>query len=949
MFKSSRSYSGISTVAFAVAAALQAAQGLAQDATEPKDIEEVMVTGSRIAREVLQTPTPVRAMSTEELTSAEPSSLAEAVNLMPEFQNSPRPQTTGISTVGNAGQSFLNLRSIGAQRTLILLDGRRVVASTGEGTVDISVLPETLVRRVEVATGGASAAYGSDAVAGVVNFLLDTDYTGAELQLQGGISEKSDNENMRLGFKGGMRLFDGRAHLLGAISYYDNQGIDSYMSRDWFRSCARIANPAGPPSFVNRCDVVSSHFTGGGLISTGPLRGTQFGPGGVPEPFTFGTFVTQQSMIGGSGVDHGATFQPIPQNDRLTGFARFNYELTPSTSVYLEGLGAEANSHYDSTATWQGIGTAYTIYRNNAFLPAQTAAAMDAAGVTSFQMARYNYDFGMLDVRSQNRTWRAVAGVDSKLGDWKLGAYYEHGENKYNQTVGDNLRLNRLYNAADAVRSPSGEIVCNSTLTQPGNGCVPLNLFGEGAPSQAALDWVQGTTVQDTLVQQDVLEVSVNGEPFDTWAGAVGTAFGVGYRREGYDQTSDPVSQEVRANTGGYRGFPASYANDLTYQQIGGWERTNPLPATGSYDVKEAFGEVIVPLSKNLPFAHSLELNGAARYTDYSTIGGVTTWKVGATYEPFADLMLRAGRSRDIRAANLAELYRGGVQGLSTVNDPTFPVGDPRNAPFVLGRSGGNPNLDPEKANTLTLGAVYEPSWLQGAALAIDYYSIEMTDAIQVLSAQLMIDQCAAGASFTCQFLFRDANGVLTRVERPSLNVGRVNTSGYDFELRYFAPISNLVSTWRGDITFRAIANHIEKLTTLSPGARPVELAGQLSGSGVPDWTLNLSLNYKLDDFSIYLQERYIAGGALDRTLTTAQLSPSDNHVDSVWYTTLSGRYDMALGNSKLELNASINNLFDQDPPSAPGTFFFYGTSATSNSQYDIIGRRYTLGATLKF
>jgi outer membrane receptor protein involved in Fe transport len=890
-------------------------------------------------------------MSSEELHAADPSSIAEALNQLPEFQNSPRPQTTGIGTVGNAGQSFLNLRSIGAERTLILLDGRRVVPSTSNGTVDISILPEALVQNVDVVTGGASAAYGSDAVAGVVNFILDTDFTGVEIEAQYGVAEIGQAQNVRTSISAGTDLANGRGHAMGSVSYYTNDGIEGYEDFDWFQSCSRIVNPAGPPDNLLACGVVSAHFSRGGAITTGPLSGTQFGPGGTPEPFVFGTLRSQQSMVGGSGEDFGEFYQPLPSADRINAFGRVSYDVTPTATVYLEGLAAEAKAGYEATATWQGFGTAYTIYRNNAFLPAQTAAAMDRAGIGSFSMARYNLDFDPLTVASRNRTWRVVAGLDAEFGLWSFNAYYEHGENKYRQTVENNLRLNRLYEAADAIRHPvTGEIICNSALIYPERGCAPLNLFGNGSPSRAALDYVQGTTQQDTHVKQDVIEASVNGEPFETWAGPVGVAFGAGYRKESYVQTSDPVSQEVRRNTGGYRGFPASYSNEVNFGQIGGWERTNPLPARGDYDVKEVFGEVVVPLASGLAFADSLELNGAVRLTDYSTSGSVTTWKAGATYQPIPEVLFRASQSRDIRAANLEEMFRGGTQGLQTVTDPAFPAGDPRNRPFVNGRNFGNPNLTPEEADTTTLGVVYQPLWAPGLSLAVDYYRIDLQNTIGVLGVQQMIDQCVIeGADFFCPYLIRDAAGVLTLVERPSLNIGEVETSGWDFEVRYVTSADAFVDSWRGDLTFRLIANTINKLLTKTPGAAALDTAGQIGGAGVPDLSINFSTTYQLDNLRLFMQHRFIAGGPIDRTLTTRQLAPQDNYVEDVFYTDVTAGYTFDVNGRELEVYGTVNNLFDTDPPRAPGAFFFFGTSPTSSSHYDIIGRRYTIGLKAAF
>lgn len=919
---------------------------MAPDAlTAASSPDRVVVTGSRVARNINETTTPVRAVNLEELRAAEPMSLAEALNFLPEFQNSERPQTTGINTLGNTGQSFLNLRSIGAERTLVLLDGRRIVPSNSRGVVDLSLLPESVIDRVEVVTGGASAAYGSDAVAGVVNFILNRRFTGLEMEALYGVSERGDARTMRTALTGGTMLFGGRGHVMGALNFYENDGVRNYLNRDWFQSCSRIVNPASPPDNIVACGVVSSHFSRGGLITAGPMAGTQFGPGGAPEPFHYGSLLSSQSMVGGSGEDHGVHFQPLPAADRINGFGRFSYDVTPDMTVFVEGLTAEARSAYHATASWQGFGTAYTIHRDNAFLPAEIAAGMDAAGVNQFSLSRYNYDFGVFQVSSRNRMHRFVAGVNASVGDWMLDAYYKYGENRYRQTVDNNLRINRLYEAADAVFHPvTGEIVCSSGLLFPERNCAPLNLFGEGSPSRAALDYVQGQTWQNTHIKQEVFEVSLSGEPFSTQAGPVGVALGGGYRKESYVQTSDPVSQEVRTFTGGYRGFPSVYVSEAAYHQMGGWERTNPLPAAGAYEVYELFGEASAPLLSRRPLAESLEINGAARHTNYSASGGVTTWKLGATWRPIPDLLMRTSRSRDIRAASLDEMFRGGVQGLDRIIDRTLTPDDPRYQPLVLGRQVGNPGLTPERADTFTLGGVWQPRWMSGLTIGLDFYWIDLRDRIAVLATQTMVDQCAAGAVAMCAYIFRDETGKIVRLERPSLNVGQIRTSGQDFDLRYETAAENLIAGAPGALTFRVMASHIFELKQFLPGLTPVDLAGQIQNGGVPRWTANFSLAYESGPFMVQLQEYVIGSGRIVRSLSPDNLPPEQNRIAAVSYTTLSGRYALKTQGADIELFATINNLFDIAPPRAPGNFFFFGTTPTSSSHYDIIGRRVTIG-----
>jgi len=915
-------------------------------ASTPSAEGVIVVTGSRLGTQGgFQAPTPVTVVSTEQLQQAAPSSIGDALNQLPIFRNSAQPQSTGVTVAGTVGQSFLNLRSLGAQRTLILLDGRRLVPSTAAGATDISILPEQVVRRVDIVTGGASAAYGSDAVAGVVNFIIDTDFTGVRASLQAGVAEEGYGASQRVNLAGGVDLGD-RGHFLLSGSFYNNEGVERFGDFSWYDSCARITNPAGSPQQIVACNVHSAAFTRGGIIPSGPLAGTEFGPGGVPQAFTYGSQRTQLSMVGGSGEDHGSSFPPIPAVRRYTAYGHLRYDLTDDIMISADALAAEATAHYVSTAPWQGQTSGYTIQVDNAFLPASVRQRMVAAGVRTVPLWRYNYDFGLLDANSRNRTLRGSIGLEATLGDWTADAYYSHGRNKYRVTTGNNPYVSRLYQAADAVIGPNGQPICRSTLTAPSDGCVPLNLFGEGSPSDQALSYVLGTSVSDQLVTQDVAEINMAGSPFSLWAGPVAIAFGGGYRRESSDQPVDPISPQTRrapvpGEPGYYLGFPPALNG-----QLGGWERTNPQPLKGSFSLKEVFGEIGIPLARDLPFAYSADLNGAIRYTDYSLSGGVTTWKVGLTYEPIPDIRFRVTRSRDIRAANISELFTGALVGQGNLIDPTFPVGDPNRTPLTYVRSYGNPELVPERADTLTFGVVLQPRFFPGFSLSVDYYDIAIDQAIGTLGGQVTIDQCVAGATSLCSLLTRDPSGVLVSVDTPFLNISRRTTSGIDIEASYRTDVGP------GALALRGLATYVETLKTFNPGANPIELAGQTGGGGgVPHWVANFDLNYEVGGFAIFAQERYIGPGALDKTLLAATLAPDSNRVESRFYTDLTLSQEIETSGQTVEVFFTVNNLFDEAPPLAPSFFFVFGASngGTNPSLFDLIGRQYTVGVRGRF
>jgi outer membrane receptor protein involved in Fe transport len=915
-------------------------------------VQEVRVTGTRIVVPAgFQSPTPMTVVEEAELEARMPTSLSDSLNQLPVFRDSFTPSSNGISTVGSVGQSFLNLRGLGPARTLVLLDGRRVVPSTSAGTVDVSILPEPLIQRVDTVTGGVSAVYGSDAVAGVVNFVLNDRLQGVKLTAQAGEASAGDADVRKFELAAGTSLFGGRGHIVASASHFSDSGIESWRDRDWFDSCARIANPALVPASIMACNVHSAAFTPGGIIPSGPLRGTEFGPGGQPRQFNYGSQLTTLTMIGGDGLDHGVNLSAVPEVERQTAFAHLTFDLRDNVSLFLEGLYADAKVHFVPLSAWEGQTTGFTIFDDNAFLPEQIRQRMTQENITSFPLWRFSYDFGPLISESRNRTKSGALGLEATFGGWTLDAYYQHGENNYLQTTQNNPKINLLYNAADAVMGPNGRIVCRSTLTDPNNGCVPLNLFGEGAPSPAALDWILGTTVGDQIVRQDVFNASVSGQPLELWAGPLGVAFGGGYRRESSNMVVDPISTSTRQFTGGYKGFPAAIAGLL-----GGWERTNIQPIRGEYDLTELFGEALLPLLKDVPGAQSLDLSLAARLTDYSTSGNVTTWKVGLTYEPFSSVRLRGTVSRDIRAANISELFSGPSLGQGNLIDPFQPANSPNRLPLVYTRPQGNPALTPEKADTRTIGVVVQPQFLQGLSISLDFYDIEIQDAIGTLAGQTIVDQCFQGATSLCSLLTRDpATGVLTAVDAPYLNLSQRKTRGYDLEMSYQRPLGN------GSLTLRGLASYVDTLTTLNPGAPEIESAGQTGRpgtGGIPNLVANASAQYRSNGgYGTFVQVRYIDDGINDSTLLPNILDPAQNRVASVAYTdvTLTKRIGNLLDRSDAdwgaELFLSVNNVFDRDPPSAPSPWLVFGApnGGTNGAIFDLIGRRYNAGVRMQF
>src|SRR5690606_6532676 len=481
------------------------------------------------------------------------------------FLNNDTPQTQSFGTSGAVGASYLNLRGIGTIRTLVLLDGRRVVPSTRFGTADVALFPRNLVERIEVVTGGASASYGSDAVSGVVNVILDDDYVGFRTHAQAGISARGDYDNVEGGFTLGTRIGE-KSRLLLSAELFNAGGIPNYARRDWYDGQAAIPNPdpAGPREIIAR-DVHSTNYTFGGLITSGPLAGTEFLEGGVPAPFQRGDHYTGVTQSGGSGANPAADHVWIlPDQQRLSGFARFTTQPTAATSAYAQLLAGRTRNRFgkEPPALW-GAWEA-TIFADNAFLPDAIRTQMQTQGIESCRFGRAASRGELGDTSASFRTdlLAGTVGGDWHLTNWSFSGYYQYGRNYTLIDYDDLVRLDRVYRALDSVLDPvTSQPICRSTLTFPDDGCVPLNLFGPHSASRAASDWVtEGDTRQIQDVREQVAELTLNGElPWQT-VGPVSVAAGIAWRSESVDSRAPRYPSSLDslivepAETQGYRG-----------------------------------------------------------------------------------------------------------------------------------------------------------------------------------------------------------------------------------------------------------------------------------------------------------------------------------------------------------------------------------------------------------
>lgn len=894
----------------------------------------IVVTGTRIDRSGYEAPTPVTSLSGEDFERSGSTTIADELNRLPQF-GSPVTSNAGFQGGAAGGANYVNLRDLGSGRTLVLLNGERVVPTTLTNDVNLNTLPMALIKRVDVVTGGASAAYGSDAVAGVVNLILDTRFEGFKASAQ----YRNRFDGGYPGYKAdaafGTSFNDGRGHVVVSASYFNNPDFFLLGQTNWNKGTALFLNPAYTPTndepmLIHRDHIGQAVQAPGGVITSGPLAGIVFvGPNATPMAFDPG-LVSGVISTGGNADETFLEKSPVGLTQH--GFNLFGYaehELGTDVTAHVEVSYGEGGGE-SSIGEYQRANN-ITITADNPFIPASIKEQMTTLGITSFLLGSNNANLGHPKTSgviypNKRKFLRLAAGLDGKFGDsWTWKAYYQHGKVDTRERWLNNVYIPYYNLAIDAVAAPAGNsagiapgtIVCRSTLTDPGNGCVPLNLFGEGVASQQAIDYITPVPFTEVDLKQDVVSASLQGEPFTNWAGPVSIAIGAEYRSESGISYSDPLT----------------YTRKFAYG--------NALPFNGSVKVKEAFAETVFPLVRDQSWARELDLNGAIRVTDYSTSGSVVTWKLGLTNNIADQYRIRATVSRDIRAPNLSELFTQAVSGGRAVADPF----NPGQTPSILATTRGNPNLDPEDARTITAGFVATPDWLRGFTASIDYYRIKIKGAIATISAEDELKYCFQGDQDFCNLVIRNSAGVLTEIISVPTNTAAQTTSGIDVNAEYVHGLGagHLDLSLRTNYRFynRIVQNGVV-----------IDNAGSLSrttvgGAGQPKFKAAASATYDQGPFSGTVQARLIGPGKLVSTWTAKDVD--DNHVPWIGYIDLRASYDLT---ENFNFFAGIDNLFDKHPPSVAQAYYTptaYYTPGTAATVYDMLGRQFSVGIRAKF
>jgi len=979
--------------ALAATPAMAQAQGLESPAEEGAgagDGRTIVVTGSRLGQSTFDTPSPVTVLGGEDLARRGITNVAEALTELPAFRDTTSPTTQGWGSF-NVGARIVNLRGLGVTRNLVLVNGRRFAPTTREGSVDLNFVPSILIDRTEIVTGGASAAYGSDAITGVINVVLDTSLEGLKAEVDFGISEEGDGERYHAALAYGTALGD-RGHLVIGGEWADQRGIGNCFTRDWCTSGAIATNIGyaggnGVPNLVRSNDNGGFRFNNGGVIyagATGPTSAFNlFGTGGVtfdengqPQPFRVGSPSFGILQVGGDIVPTYSLANITVPVERYAINAYANYELTDTLRMFVEGSYGHVYGELLQTAFFN---PALPIFADNPFIPAGVRAVLPTAqraqptgpaslvrpGAPAFTMGRLLDDMARGFSTSEADSWRASVGLEGSFSDiWAWDGYYQYSRTDRLQRVENNLvvgdpvmpvgnpaliaRSNAFfYFAADAVTNPAtGQPTCRALLSADpalraaAQGCVPLNLFGPANYDPAALDYVYSDLIEDIKLQQHVVAANVRGTLASLPAGDLAVALGAEYRRDSIDVRHDDLSNLYAY----FQNFGADY--------------------DGKTEVVEGYIEVGLPVIADSPGVELLELNGALRQTHYNVSGfgsylrtqvensfDTTAWKLSANWEPTDWLRIRASRSRDIRAPNFAELFLASASSFTAVNN-RFNPSQTTNPNLV---NGGSPFVRPEKADTWQAGAILTPGGaLDGLRLSVDYFNISVKGYIGSPPGgfQNIIDECFFRARESACGLINDG-GIsvgenITQIRSVSLNLEELRTDGIDIEADYSFDLGG-----QNQLALRGLATWIHELSTLSFG-QYIDRVGQTGGSAgiaAPEWSANGFATFVNPGFTIGVQGRYIDSGVIDTLYTgpgepgyspTLLNSITDNSVPSRFYVNLFGTAKIpGFGDDQaFEMFFRVSNLFNQDPPIIPETQF-----PTNPVYFDTIGRYFTIGA----
>jgi outer membrane receptor protein involved in Fe transport len=991
-----------------VAAARQPASFTPDDDGEG---DPIVITGSRIGRPGVESPVPLTSIRAEELPSSGSISLGDALDRLPALrstfnQNNSGALSSGASRFGTAGINLLDLRGLGIVRTLVLVNGRRHVTSVpGDFLVDINTIPTELLERVDIVTAGNSATYGSDAVAGVVNFILKRNFEGIAGRVQGGITSRGDRGTYSAALTMGKNFSEGRGNVVLSLDYNKMDKLEA-SQRDYltgynrgFNRFTLVEPTAGEPAAGD--GVIDNAFYGGLHVGNSSNGGTltaicgtadranraRCTAGGYSQYYVFqpnGTLALSTPSldfrdltagsnvfaIGGLGYTELSSSHLTPGLERYSANLLAHYEVSDGFKPFVEAKFAHVQSnHLVNPSFWGGsLATAFGVAGNelrcnNPYLSAQAVATMQAAGRCAdvangtFEIERNNLDLGGRGELNKRDVYRLVVGAEGRFNDdWRYEISANYGQfNSSLKTLNSLIRPN-FVKALNAVTNATGQIVCSvnadAISTNDDAACVPLNIFGNGAASAAAIDYVNTSAYRTQKATEFVVSGFIAGDLsqlFSLPGGPVDFVLGAEYRREtAFSEYDEVARSRILFGPGG------------------------PTFAPPSFAVKEVFGEVSFPLLKDVPFAYLLSVSASGRISDYKgKAGTVHAYNVGGTYAPIPDIRLRANYAQSVRAPTLSDLYTAPSQNFSIVRDPCdilyintgastrvancLAAGVPAGFVNTLARassigttSSGNANLRVETAKSLTIGGVLQPRFVPGLSISVDYYDIDVKNLISAVTGQQILDNCYDAADLDNQFcplITRVAGGAFAPVglQLSVVNFARQKTRGLDFEIGYARTLGN-----GHRVRLQALATRVLELNNFTNPASPTTPNRQLSELGDPAWAASLSASYEIGALKLGYELQYIGrqtiGTYEDQHVFNGRPPLNADAYADPWYPEVF-YHNIRVGldvNADFSIYGGVDNIADRKPP------YLLTGSNSGQATYDIFGRRFYMGAKFK-
>lgn len=944
---------------------------MAQD-TDEEQIEEIMVTGSRLLRKDYQSASPISTINAAAFTDTGAPTIETVLNTLPQFVPS---ITSTSNNPSNGGQANVSLRGLGTQRTLVLLDGRRISPSNSTGVVDLNLIPASIIESVEIITGGASAVYGSDAIAGVVN-IKTRQFVGLEVSGNYGITQEDDGDRTSIGITGGFETADGNGYAFGSVNWADREGVlqgdraFSTVSLDWDGDSfeplgsstirqgrwdalsANLPTQAGvdayflsvDPNYVAGSATPSNNFgfnPDGSIFATAPVIN-----------FTGDTNEPQQPVNPAN-----YTYNYAPPNylelplERKSFFGKAGFQVNENTEVYSQLMWA--NYSADSQLAPTPATSLYVRPDNPNLDPAvQALLATRPDPTEAFRLRKRMIEAGSRVRALEYEMLQAVAGISGDVPhteDWIWDAYATWGNMNRDETQQGNISRSAFYDLSLA--ADQGASVCGS----------PINPFGINSIQPECVPFFTRNAINTTRVGQVVVEGFMRGRLFEMPAGESQIAFGVMYKDDDYaflpdavltGRTTDPVTGSEIVDITGFN------AQD---------------PVRGKTNSKEIYAEINFPLLADAPGAQNLDVTIGGRFADHSVAGDMTSYKIEGIWDITDYFTLRGGFQQALRAPNIDELFRP-----ATINFPSVGLGDPCSNNFndpdgnVLGAqqdprsralcvaqgipdasidgyvftntqfqglSGGNPMLSEETADTFTFGLVFrapENSAASGFQGSIDYYEIAIEDKIDAIDADVFVERCFDPAfntnmendSFYCNFFIRDSGtGTVIDALEVDTNIAANEVAGIDYQIEYATEFGS------STIDFKWIASQLLTWKEAAIAGEPLEEFAETADEGfdvLPEWKFTTQVRYGIDNFDALVRWRYV-GDTHDNSFPDFKL-PDRNYVDlTVGY----NFEEFVTGDLRLRLG--VTNLTNEDPVIYPSQ----QQANTDPSAYDVLGRRY--------